>query len=138
MKHISFSLFGYDPKYYVGAEKNIIINKELLPDWTTVIYYHPENILQGYVEKLTEMGAVMIDVSKIKLGRRGYLNGACNDLRYPTATGWGAFKQIGTSAVPGTGVYPDGPELLAIQVTALTTQSSPVGEVQLQFQESQA
>jgi hypothetical protein len=40
--------------------------------------------------------------------------------------------------VPGTGVYPDGPELLAIQVTALTTQSSPVGEVQLQFQESQA
>ena len=29
-----------------------------------------------------------------KLGRRGYLNGACNDLRYPTATGFGAFKQI--------------------------------------------
>ena len=49
-----------------------------------------------------------------------------------------SVKQIGTSAVPGTGVYPDGPELLAIQVTALTTQTSPVGEVQLQFQESQA
>ena len=49
-----------------------------------------------------------------------------------------SVKQIGTSAVPGTGVYPDGPELLAIQVTALTTQSSPVGEIQLQFQESQA
>ena len=37
MKHISFSLFGYDLKYYIGAEKNIVINKELLPDWTTVI-----------------------------------------------------------------------------------------------------
>jgi hypothetical protein len=49
-----------------------------------------------------------------------------------------SVKQIGTSAVPGTGVYPNGPELLAIQVTALTAQSSPVGEVQLQFQESQA
>jgi hypothetical protein len=49
-----------------------------------------------------------------------------------------SVKQIGTSAVPGVGVYPDGPELLAIQVTALTTQTSPVGEVQLQFQESQA
>jgi hypothetical protein len=49
-----------------------------------------------------------------------------------------SVKQIGTSAVPGTGVYPDGPELLAIQITALTTQTSPVGEVQLQFQESQA
>jgi hypothetical protein len=49
-----------------------------------------------------------------------------------------SVKQIGTSAVPGTGVYPNGPELLAIQVTALTAQSSPVGEIQLQFQESQA
>jgi len=29
-----------------------------------------------------------------KLGRRGYLNGACSDIKYPTATGWGAFKQI--------------------------------------------
>jgi len=29
-----------------------------------------------------------------KLGRRGYLNGACQNIKYPTATGWGAFKQI--------------------------------------------
>ena len=29
-----------------------------------------------------------------KLGRRGYLNGSCADFRYPTATGWGAFKTI--------------------------------------------
>jgi hypothetical protein len=28
------------------------------------------------------------------LGRRGYLRGACPSFRYPTATGWGAFKQI--------------------------------------------
>ena len=28
------------------------------------------------------------------LGRTGYLNGACATDRYPTATGWGAFKQI--------------------------------------------
>jgi hypothetical protein len=49
-----------------------------------------------------------------------------------------SVKQIGTSAVPGQGVYPDGPELLAIQITALTTQTTPVGELQLQFNESQA
>ncbi len=47
-------------------------------------------------------------------------------------------KQIGTSAVPGIGTYPNGPEVLAVTITALTTSSSPVGEVQLQFQESQA
>jgi hypothetical protein len=49
-----------------------------------------------------------------------------------------SVKQIGTSGIPGTGTYPNGPEVLAVQVTALTTQTSPVGEVQLQFQESQA
>lgn len=47
-------------------------------------------------------------------------------------------KQIGTSSVPGTGTFPNGPEVLAIQLTALTTQTSPVGEIQLSFQESQA
>lgn len=49
-----------------------------------------------------------------------------------------AVKQIGTSSVPGTGTFPNGPEVLAIQITALTTSSSPVGEIQLSFQESQA
>lgn len=50
----------------------------------------------------------------------------------------GSVKQIGTSAIPGTGTFPNGPEVLAIQLTALSTVSNPVGEVQLQFQESQA
>jgi len=49
-----------------------------------------------------------------------------------------SVKQIGTSAVPGTGTFPNGPEVLAVQITALSTQSTPVGEIQLSFQESQA
>ena len=49
-----------------------------------------------------------------------------------------SVKQIGTSAVPGVGTYPNGPEVLAIQVTALSTSTTPVADVQLQFQESQA
>ena len=48
------------------------------------------------------------------------------------------IKQIGQSAVPGIGTYPNGPEVLAVTITALTTQTSPVGEIQLSFQESQA
>ena len=47
-------------------------------------------------------------------------------------------KQIGTSAVPGTGTYPNGPEVLAVQITALTTQTSPTGDIQMSFTESQA
>jgi hypothetical protein len=31
---------------------------------------------------------------RFKLGRNGYLGGACPSIKYPTATGWGAFKQI--------------------------------------------
>jgi hypothetical protein len=49
-----------------------------------------------------------------------------------------AVKQIGTSAIPGTGTYPNGPEVLAVQITALTTQTTPTGDVQLSFRESQA
>jgi hypothetical protein len=49
-----------------------------------------------------------------------------------------SVKQIGTSAVPGTGTYPNGPEVLAVQITALTTSVTPVGEIQLSFNESQA
>ena len=46
-------------------------------------------------------------------------------------------KQIGTSAVPGTGTYPNGPEVLAVQITALQAVTA-TGEIQLEFQESQA
>ena len=48
------------------------------------------------------------------------------------------IKQIGQSAIPGTGTYPNGPEVLAVVITALSTTSSPVGEIQLSFEESQA
>jgi hypothetical protein len=49
-----------------------------------------------------------------------------------------SIKQLGTSVVPGTGTFPNGPEVLAVLITALTTSATPVGEIQLQFQESQA
>jgi hypothetical protein len=48
------------------------------------------------------------------------------------------IKQIGQSSIPGTGTYPTGPEVLAVVITALSTVSSPVGEIELSFQESQA
>jgi hypothetical protein len=50
----------------------------------------------------------------------------------------GSVKQIGTSSIPGTGTYPNGPEVLAVQITALSTSTTPTGEIQVQFQESQA
>ena len=34
------------------------------------------------------------NTNRFVLGRSGYLKGSCPTLKYPTATGWGAFKQI--------------------------------------------
>jgi hypothetical protein len=48
------------------------------------------------------------------------------------------IKQIGTSAIPGIATYPNGPEVLAVTITALTTQAGALGEIQLSFEESQA
>ena len=34
------------------------------------------------------------NTDRFAVGRNGYLKGACPSIKYPTATGWGAFKQI--------------------------------------------
>jgi hypothetical protein len=34
------------------------------------------------------------NLDRFVLGRSGYLKGSCPSVKYPTATGWGAFKQI--------------------------------------------
>jgi hypothetical protein len=49
-------------------------------------------------------------------------------------------KQIGNSGIPGFNIYPDGPELLAINITALvpTPGIAVTGEIQVQWNESQA
>jgi hypothetical protein len=48
-------------------------------------------------------------------------------------------KQIGNSGIPGYNIFPDGPELLCINITALSSNAAAVyGEVQVQWNESQA
>ena len=47
-------------------------------------------------------------------------------------------KQLGTSAIPGNNIYPDGPEVLAINITAATAGSAAAGDFQITFSETQA
>jgi hypothetical protein len=47
-------------------------------------------------------------------------------------------KQIGTSAIPGTNIFPDGPEVLAITVKTITPSSGSTGDFQITFSETQA
>ena len=64
-------MFGDEPKYYIGAEKNVEVNKTLLPDWETVIYYHSEMTRMENVEKLISIGATLIDTSNVIIGNKG-------------------------------------------------------------------
>jgi hypothetical protein len=67
---VSFSLFGNEPKYYIGAEKNIIEINNFLPNWEVRIYYHENMILDGKVEYLSNLGATLINVKDIVLGNK--------------------------------------------------------------------
>lgn len=67
---ISFTLFGNQPKYYIGAEKNLIEAATLLPSWEVRIYYSRNNILDGYEQKLRSLGANMVDISDLKIGKK--------------------------------------------------------------------
>jgi hypothetical protein len=69
MKHISFCLYGDDIKYYKGAEKNISLIKELLPDWTPVIYYSPSSFKPEYINILNELGGKLINVDTIEFSK---------------------------------------------------------------------
>lgn len=69
MKNISYCLYGTDLKYYIGAEKNLIINSKLLPNWETIIYYSLSNFLPEYVEKLSSLGAKMVEVSSLNISK---------------------------------------------------------------------
>lgn len=69
MKYVSFCLYGDDIKYYKGAEKNITLIKNLLPEWTTVIYYSPSNFKLEYVDILNELGGKLINVDNIEFSK---------------------------------------------------------------------
>jgi hypothetical protein len=50
-------------------------------------------------------------------------------------------KQIGNSGIPGYNIFPDGPELLCVNITAIVPTAPGVnvtGEIQIQWNESQA
>lgn len=71
-KYISYCLYGQLQKYIKGAEKNILINKKLLPEWTTIIYYSSDDYDNNLIEDLTKCGAIMIDIKTLEISK--YVN----------------------------------------------------------------
>ena len=58
-KIIAFSLWGDDPKYTIGAIRNVEIAKELFPDWICRIYYG-DDVPEDIINRLTSLGAAMV------------------------------------------------------------------------------
>lgn len=59
MKLISFSLWGNNPKYTIGAIKNSILAKNIYPDWTCIFYIAPD-VDKEIVQKLQENSQVVV------------------------------------------------------------------------------
>ena len=58
-KIISFSLWGDDPKYIIGATENIRLQKQLFPDWICRFYYH-ESVNHRFISELFHEGAEIV------------------------------------------------------------------------------
>ena len=59
MKLITFSLWGDDPLYTIGAIRNVEIAKELFPEWTCR-FYIANSVPDDICEKLRELDAELI------------------------------------------------------------------------------
>ena len=53
-KIISYSLWGDNPKYCVGAIKNAHQRQNFYPDWISRFYVH-EDVSKKYVEELNSL-----------------------------------------------------------------------------------
>lgn len=48
IKYVSFSLFGNQPKYLAGLQKNLLLIQDLYKDWQPIVYYD-DSVPQSYI-----------------------------------------------------------------------------------------
>lgn len=66
MNYVSFSLWGDNPLYNVGAIRNSIQIKEIYPEWKMVLYYD-NTVPYETIESLKSNDVMCIDVTNLKL-----------------------------------------------------------------------
>lgn len=66
-KYISYCLYGKNPKYYVGAKKNLEVNNRLLPNWKSIIYYDSKEIDKNFILELENLGYITKDVNLLEI-----------------------------------------------------------------------
>jgi hypothetical protein len=66
MKYVSFSLWGSDPLYNIGAIKNASLCQLIYHDWKMVLYYD-KTVPYETIEKLKKHNVEVIDMSDSKI-----------------------------------------------------------------------
>lgn len=69
-KIISFSLYGDNPKYCIGAIKNIKLQPEIYPGWICRVYIN-NSVPINYIDEIKKLGAEVIDMSNTNLEKFG-------------------------------------------------------------------
>ncbi|KAG2381364.1 hypothetical protein C9374_006353 [Naegleria lovaniensis] len=59
---VSYSLYGNNPKYVIGAIRNAELVKYILPGWICR-FYHDQSVPQDILATLREMGSELVDMS---------------------------------------------------------------------------
>ena len=59
MKLITFSLFGDNPLYCVGAVENARLAKEIYPDWVAR-FYVAQDVPENYIEQIEGYGGEVV------------------------------------------------------------------------------
>lgn len=69
-KIIAFSLYGDNPKYCIGAIKNVKLQEEIYPDWICRIYYN-FTVPIKHIDELKKLNVELIDMSSSNLNEFG-------------------------------------------------------------------
>ena len=83
-----------NPEFYVGAATFTSDPTSEASPYYRIFSRKFSLLVQGGFDGWDIYRESRTNTDTFKLGRRGFLNGYCPDIKYPNGTGWGAFKQI--------------------------------------------
>jgi hypothetical protein len=82
------------PAFYVGASEFTSDPDDASNQYYRLFARKFSLLCQGGFDGWDIYREYRTNSDRFVLGRNGYLRGACPSVKYPTASGWGAFKQI--------------------------------------------
>lgn len=66
--YVTFSLYGADPKYCVGAIKNADLMPKFYPDWQMIVY-HDRTVPEKYLQALRDRNVILVSMTNYRIPR---------------------------------------------------------------------